>query len=139
MSLDDYEHVHRLWSATEGMSLTNDDSRDGIALYLRTNPKSCFVAVNGAEIVGTVLCGHDGRRGILRHLAVRREYRNRGIARALVRAGLDALSAAGIRKCNIFIMDDNPAGLQFWQHLGFYPLEDNYRTLQLGTNTPFHR
>jgi ribosomal protein S18 acetylase RimI-like enzyme len=139
LSLDDYDAVYRLWSVTEGMSLGEDDSRDGIALYLRKNPESCFVALDGPKIIGTVLCGHDGRRGILRHLAVNQEYRKQGIARSLLRAGLDALSAEGIRKCNVFIMDDNPAGFQFWQHIGFYPLEDNYRTLQFGTNTPFQR
>jgi len=72
MWLDDYESVYRLWSTSEGMSLDEDDNRDGIALYLRRNPKSCFVALDGKEIIGAVLCGHEGRRGILRHLAVRR-------------------------------------------------------------------
>ena len=120
------------------MSLDEDDSRDGIALYLRRNPGSCFVALDGTAIVGAVLCGHEGRRGILRHLAVKPEYRKKGIATSLIRACLEALSAEGIKKCNIFVMDDNGAGLQFWEHIGFYRLDDNYRTLQHGTQTPFH-
>jgi|ERR1022692_99413 ribosomal protein S18 acetylase RimI-like enzyme len=136
MSLDDYDSAHRLWSKAEGMSLGEDDSRDGIALYLRRNPRSCFVALDGAEIVGVVLSGHEGRRGILRHLVVRREYRKRGIAALLVQTCLDALLAEGIQKCNIFVMDDNGAGLKFWEHIGFYRLEDNYRTLQHLTQTP---
>jgi ribosomal protein S18 acetylase RimI-like enzyme len=138
MSMDDYDGAHRLWSAAEGMSLGEEDSRDGIALYLRRNPNSCFVALDGAEILGVVLCGHEGRRGILRHLAVKRDYRKRGIATSLVRACFDALSAEGIKKCNIFVMDDNEAGLEFWEHIGFYRLQDNYRTLQHGTQTPLH-
>ena len=136
MSLDDYESVYRLWSTAEGMSLDEDDSRDRIALYLRRNPASCFVALDGTEIVGAVLCGHEGRRGILRHLAVRLEYRKKGIATSLIRACLEALSAEGIKKCNIFVMDDNGLGLQFWEHVGFYRLDDNFRTLQHGTQTP---
>jgi ribosomal protein S18 acetylase RimI-like enzyme len=80
---------------------------------------------------------HEGRRGILRHLAVRRDYRKRGIAASLVQACFDALIAEGIKKCNIFVMDDNVAGMAFWEHIGFYRLEDNYRTLQhLDTGTP---
>jgi len=137
MSLDDYESVHRLWSATEGMCLGDDDSREGISLYLRRNPNSCFVALAGGEIVGTVLGGHDGRRGILRHLAVRPEYRKRGLGAALVRACFGALAAEGIKKCNVFVMDDNGEGLKFWEHIGFYRLEDNWRTLQHGTQGPF--
>jgi ribosomal protein S18 acetylase RimI-like enzyme len=138
MSLDDYDSVYRLWSTAEGMSLGEDDSRDRVGLYLRRNPKSCFVALDGAEIVGVVLCGHEGRRGILRHLVVRREYRKRGVAASLVRACLEALAAEGIQKCNVFVMDDNGAGMEFWEHVGFYRLEDNYRTLQHGTHTPLH-
>ena len=137
MSLDDYDSVYRLWLEAEGMSLGEDDNRDGLARYLRRNPRSCFVALDGAEIVGAVLSGHEGRRGILRHLVVRQEYRKRGIAASLVRACLDALSAEGIKKCNIFVMDDNGAGLKFWEHIGFYRLEDNYRTLQHLTEAPF--
>ena len=135
MWLDDYESVYRLWSTSEGMSLDEDDNRDGIALYLRRNPKSCFVALDGKEIIGVVLCGHEGRRGILRHLAVRPDYRKKGIATSLIRACFEALSAEGIRKCNISVMDDNGAGLQFWEHIGFYRLDNNYRTLQHRTQT----
>jgi ribosomal protein S18 acetylase RimI-like enzyme len=133
MTIDDYENVYRLWATAEGMSLGEEDNRDGIALYLRRNPRSCFVAISKVEIVGVVLSGHEGRRGILRHLAVKREYRHRGMAASLVRACLDALLAEGIKKCNVFVMDDNEAGLKFWEHIGFHRLEDNYRTLQHGT------
>jgi N-acetylglutamate synthase len=135
MSLDDYDSVYRLWSTAEGMSLGEEDNREGITFYLRRNPKSCFVALDGTEIVGAVLSGHEGRRGILRHLVVRPEYRKRGIAVSLVRACFEALAADGIKKCNIFVMDDNGTGLKFWEHIGFYRLEDNYRTLQHGTQT----
>jgi ribosomal protein S18 acetylase RimI-like enzyme len=107
MSQDDYDSAYRLWSTAKGMSLGEDDNRDGIALYLPRNPKSCFVALDATEIVGVVLSGHEGRRGMLRHVAVRREYRKRGIATSLVRACFQALSAEGIRKCNIFVLDDN--------------------------------
>ncbi len=130
MSLADYPGVYRLWQTAEGIVLGDDDSAEGIAFYLRRNPQSCFVALDGSEIVGAVLSGHEGRRGILRHLAVRPDYRKRGIATALVRACLEALLAEGIKKCNIFVMDDNVSGMKFWEHIGFYRLEDNYRTLQ---------
>jgi ribosomal protein S18 acetylase RimI-like enzyme len=133
MVLDDYEDAARLWSATEGMSLCDDDSREGIAVYLKRNSGLCFLAVDAEKIVGTVLCGHDGRRGILRHLAVTREYRKNGIAMLLVRASLEALAAKGIKKCNIFVMDYNVAGIRFWEHIGATHLEYDWRTLQLPT------
>jgi ribosomal protein S18 acetylase RimI-like enzyme len=133
----DYDESFALWSACEGLSLGDDDQPDGIALYLRYNTGLCFVAVSDGSLVGTVLAGHDGRRGILRHLVVRPDFRRQGLGRRLVRCSLDALAAAGIRKCNLFVMDHNPAGRHFWEQLGFRPLPNDYRTLQLGTGTPF--
>ena len=133
MTLGDYAEVHHLWTQTEGMSLVDDDNREGIALYLERNRGLCFIALVGGNLVGTVLCGHDGRRGILRHLAIKKEFRKQGIALLLVQKSLAALSRQGIKKCNIFVMDYNVAGMQFWEHIGFYHLADDYRTLQIKT------
>jgi N-acetylglutamate synthase len=133
MSLADYAAVHRLWRQTKGMALGPDDSRAGIKLYLARNRGLCFVATVDAKIIGTVICGHDGRRGILRHLAVRPTFRKQGIGRALVQSCLVALAKQGIRKCNIFVMDYNKPGLRFWKKLGSVPLKYEYRTLQMPT------
>ena len=133
MTIADYDAVHALWSETEGMSLGDDDTRERIALYLARNPDLCFVATVTGRIVGTVLCGHEGRRGILRHLAVKRAFRRQGIARDLVNQCLADLARQGIRKCNIFVLDENPDGLRFWEHMGWYRLKDDYRTLQKQT------
>lgn len=131
MALDDYPSVIAIWRQSEGLSLTEDDEEGGIALYLRRNQGLCFVALVDGQTVGTVLCGHDGRRGILRHLAVLREHRRRGIGRRLVGAALAALCAEGIRKCNLYVLDENPDGLRYWKNLGFQQLDDSFRTLQM--------
>jgi ribosomal protein S18 acetylase RimI-like enzyme len=136
MTLADYDAVVRLWSHTEGLSLTADDDRDGVARYLKRNRGLCFVALSGPALIGTVLCGHDGRRGILRHLAIRPEFRKQGLARRLIQMSLAALAQQGIVRCNVFVMDDNVAGLRFWEHLGFRGLPDDYRTLQSETAPP---
>ena len=134
MTLDDYEAVFTLWSASEGLDLTEDDSFDPIALYLRRNPSTCFVAIQDESIIGCVLCGHDGRRGILRHLCVSKNARGIGIARCLIQLCFAALQLEGIQRCNLFVLDSNPSGQKFWSHLAWYPLEDNFRTLQYGTS-----
>jgi len=133
MTLRDYAAVHRLWLQAEGMSLTGDDNREGIALYLRRNRGLCFIATSENQLIGTVLCGHDGRRGILRHLAVRKKFRKQGIALRLVQKSLTALAGQGIQKCNLYVMDYNVTGLRFWKHIGFHLIADDYRTLQIGT------
>ena len=133
MTMCDYDEAHRLWEQTEGLSLEAGDSREEVEIYLRRNRGMCFVACAGSRIVGTVLCGHDGRRGILRHLAVAEKVR--GIARALIVRSLRALAAEGITRCNTFVMDDNVEGRRFWEHMGWHLLEDNYRTMQILTAT----
>ena len=134
MTLADYATVHRLWQEAEGLSLGEDDQRIGIKLYLARNRGLCFVATSKDAIIGTVLCGHDGRRGILRHLVVDPEFRKRGIGRALVQECVAALAKQGIRKCNTFVMDDNVSGLRFWKRIGYRVFKYDYRTLQIVTS-----
>ncbi len=125
--------MHRLWRQMKGIILTADDSRAGIRLYLARNPGLCFVATVNAKTVGTVICGHDGRRGILRHLAVAAKFRRQGIGRALVQKCLGGLAKQGIRKCNIYVMDYNKAGLRWWKKLGAVVHKYDWRTVQVST------
>jgi len=130
MTIHDYDAVFALWSTTEGLSISEDDSRDRIALYLARNPNLSFVAFLNEELVGSVMCGHDGRRGILRHLAVKDTCRGQGIGRKLVAQTLKELTKEGIQKCNLYVLDSNPSAGQFWEYMGWKKLDDDYRTLQ---------
>jgi len=133
MTMADYDRVYALWKRTEGLTLEESDTREGIAIYLRRNRGLCFVACRRDRIIGTVLCGHEGRRGILRHLAVSKSYRHKGIARALINRCLAVLARQRIAKCNTFVLDTNVEGRGFWEQMGWHVLEDNYRTLQTRT------
>jgi ribosomal protein S18 acetylase RimI-like enzyme len=73
------------------------------------------------RIIAAVLCGHDGRRGYLHHLAVLPEFRHRGLGRQLVEACLRALATQGILKCNIFLFADNEPGEKFWTRCAWSP------------------
>jgi ribosomal protein S18 acetylase RimI-like enzyme len=130
MRVADHPALHCIWQNAEGICLEKDDSRQGIARYLSRNRGLCFIALADRKVVGTVLCGHDGRRGILRHLAVVPAFRNRGIGRTLAQTSLRALAKQGIRRCNVFVMTYNHAGEIFWARLGFVRLKDDYMTLQ---------
>lgn len=124
MTIDDYEAVSALWRHADGVGLGEDDSRENIERYLARNPGLSFVAKADDRVVGAVLCGHDGRRGYLHHLAVDTDHRRRGIGGALVEACLDSLWAIGVRKCNIFVFDDNIEGRRFWQRSGWADRSD---------------
>src|SRR6185436_11495371 len=110
MRPSNYEEVVALWNSTEGIGLNESDSEAATVEYLRRNPDMSAVALSDGRIVGAVLCGHDGRRGYLHHLAVAATHRGNGLATRLLRHCFDHLAAARIPKCNIFLFEDNAAG-----------------------------
>ena len=128
--IEDFDAVIALWQRTEGVGLNESDTRRAITAFLRRNPRLSFVAEQGGRIIGAVLCGHDGRRGYLHHLAVSKRHRRRGIGRLLVNACLAKLRKAGIQKCNIFIFANNAAGMKFWAHTG-WSLRTELRLMQI--------
>jgi putative acetyltransferase len=124
MTLDDYAVVYALWQSTPGIGLSVSDEHDAIAAFLERNPGLSAVATSAHGIVGVVLCGHDGRRGYLHHLAVMSQYRKRGIAKMLVEHSLSRLREAHILKCNIFLFRNNESGSAFWHHNGWVTRDD---------------
>ena len=133
MTIGDYEQIYALWLRSSGMGLNNlDDSREGIAGFLRRNPTTCLVAQEGERVVGVILAGNVGRRGYLYHTAVAPDCRHRGIGSALVQAVLDALAAEGIRKVALVVFSRNQAGNAFWEAQGFTVRDDlTYRNRAL--------
>ncbi|MEN6634613.1 MAG: GNAT family N-acetyltransferase [Clostridiaceae bacterium] len=125
MTIEDYEGVYRLWRNTQGMGLnTTDDSRAGIEAYLRRNPNTCFVSLEEGEMIGTILSGHDGRRGFIYHLAVSAKHRGRKIGTTLVAKAIEALEKEGIHKVALVVFEQNEGGNVFWEKLGFTKRED---------------
>ncbi len=124
----DYEKVYGLWTGIHGFGIRSlDDSAEGVTRFLKRNPTTCMVAVSGDEIVGAILCGHDGRRGCLYHVCVREDHREHGIGQALVAACLEALAAEQISRVNLIAFCSNEIGNRFWQGLGWSFREDvNY-------------
>lgn len=110
------------WAETEGVELAEGDSAEELILYLRRNLAMSFVAVGGEQLVGAVLAGHDGRRGLLYHLAVDREHRGVGWRRASAARSIAALKEAGIVRVLILVSRDNPSGEKFWSAQGWEPL-----------------
>ncbi len=133
MAISDYDALHAMWLATPGMGLNDiDDSREGIARYLKRNPNTCFVAEQDRQLLGAIMAGHDGRRGYIYHTCVRADCRGQGLGRALTEAALDALRAEGISKVALVVFARNEGGNAFWERMGFTHREDlTYRNRAL--------
>lgn len=124
MTVEDYDEIFAMWQITSKRALSEADSRENIARYLRRNPGMSQVAAADGRIVGTVLCGHDGRRGFIHHMAVKENFRRHGIAGEMARAALESLKADGIYKTHIFCYTNNNLGQSFWSALGWQKRED---------------
>ncbi len=119
MTIGDYDEVLALWQACEGIGLRDADSQEGVARFLERNPGLSLIALDGQHLIGAVLCGHDGRRGYIHHLAVSKPHRRLGIGRTLVGRCLSALEREGIGKCHIFVFSDNKDAIAFWEKIAW--------------------
>ena len=119
MTINDYEAAIALWSESEGVRLRDADSREGIEKYLLRNPGLSFVAEVEGKLVGTIMAGHDGKRGYVQHLSVADSHRRLGIATRLVSLCLEALKNEGIQKSHLMILPENEAAQTFWASQGW--------------------
>lgn len=120
MVISDYSEIYNLWMSCEGMGLnTIDDSKNGIDIFLKRNPETCFVAVEQEIIIGVIMAGNDGRRGYIYHTAVAPTHRNQGIATKLVDFTTKALFDLGIAKVALVVFEKNKTGNAFWEKQGF--------------------
>lgn len=135
MTIDDYEGVYDLWMTIRGFAMRSiDDSREGVERFLERNPNTSVVAVEDNRIVGSILCGHDGRRGCLYHVCVHEDYRRRGIGKAMVVRAMEALKAEQISKVSLIAFTKNDIGNAFWNTIGWTErLDLNYYDFVLNT------
>lgn len=133
--MEDYEEVHALWMTIHGFGIRSiDDSREGVERFLKRNPSTSIVAVADGKIVGTILCGHDGRLGCLYHVCVHEDYRQRGIGKAMVVRAMEMLKREKISKVSLIAFSENDAGNAFWNTIGWTRRQDlNYYDFVLNT------
>jgi len=119
MTAGDYEEALALWQRCPGMGLSDADEKIPLSRFLERNPGLSCIARDGELLIGTCLCGSDGRRGYLYHLAVDPGYRRCGIGRDLVAHVFNKLRELDIHKCHIMVYGTNEVGLAFWKQEGW--------------------
>lgn len=124
MTIEDYDEVFAMWQITTKRALSKADEKPQLQRYLKRNAGMSQVAVVDGKIVGTVLAGHDGRRGFIHHMAVMPNYRRHHIGNQLAQKAIEKITADGIDKTHIFCYQNNEAGQSFWKNFGFKKRED---------------
>jgi len=103
----------------DGVEVAEGDSEEELRGYLLRNPGLSRVAVKGEAIVGAVLCGHDGRRGLIYHLAVAPPHQGKGIGQRLLQECVGGLRRVGITRALILVSGENAKGRSFWLRNGW--------------------
>ena len=120
MEPGDYDKVQKLWMSIRGFGIRAiDDSREDIERFLKRNPTTSVVACAGDRIVGSILCGHDGRQASFYHVCVTKAYRRQGIATKMVIYCMNVLRDLRINKITLIAFTRNDAGNALWKHIGW--------------------
>ncbi len=117
LEFSDYDAAMALWTSSPGVR--GMETREEYERILKRNAGLSVAACSGEEMVGAVLCTHDGRRGYLYHLSVAEHCRRLGVGRKLVDRCLESLRQEGIRRCTIFLIAENETGEIFWKRCGW--------------------
>jgi ribosomal protein S18 acetylase RimI-like enzyme len=121
---DDYESVIHVWeSVGDGIHVSFSDTPEELEKLVTRSPGLFFLAVDQGKVIGTVMGGFDGRRGLIYHLAVLPEYQNRHIGSVLVRQVEQSLNELGCRKIYLFIIPDNMNAAGFYRQLGYEQMD----------------
>jgi len=129
-SADDAIAVLELWNAAGSVPTRTDDVRS-IASLLARDPHALLLAEQNGELIGSLIASFDGWRGALFRLAVRTEYRLRGVGRALVAEGERSLRERGAVRITLYAIREESGAVDFWAAAGYASDE---RTLRFAKN-----
>lgn len=120
----DYEAVYQLWQSIErGVHTGRSDTPAEIEKKLVRDPDLFLVAESGGDIIGSVIGGFDGRRGLIYHLAVAASFRGSGVGSRLMEEVESRLRAKGCLKCYLLVTKDNPEAEVYYQKRGWQPMD----------------
>ena len=120
----DYEEVRNLWKgAGAGIQLRRSDDRDEILKKLQRDPDLFLVAASDEKIIGSVIGGFDGRRGLIYHLAVEQGYREQGIGSQLMDEVENRLRLKGCIKSYLLVTRENESAMRLYEKRGWQPMD----------------
>lgn len=124
MDINDYDEILKLWEDIPDIGDRQFDTKDKLERFLSKNSYYNLVCQVKNQIVGSILCGSDGQRAYIYHLAVRKDYRLKGIEGDMISELVRKLSIDGIEECKLFVIDDNYEEQDFWTSEGWKESRD---------------
>jgi ribosomal protein S18 acetylase RimI-like enzyme len=117
---EDYSSAVDLWrNGGSGVHLSASDSPQEIEKKMRHDPDLFLVATDGENLVGTVIGGFDGRRGMVYHLVVDPDYRKSGLGSLLMDELEQRLREKGCIRCYLLVTPENEYAMDFYLKRGW--------------------
>lgn len=120
----DYQSVYELWESMEkGVKVGRSDMPAEIEKKISRDPDLFLVAEADGCIIGSVIGGFDGRRGLIYHLAVSASFRGKGVGSRLMDEVEARLRAKGCLKCYLMVVPNNTEVEEYYQQRGWHPMD----------------
>ena len=116
----DIDAILEFW-LTSAEDTDRHDDRSSLQRLLLRDPDALLLAVVGDEIIGSVIAGWDGWRCHLYRVAVRADWRRKGVVRELLATAEQRFRHAGGRRADAMVLEDNALGQTAWRALGYAP------------------
>lgn len=123
---EDYPPTLKLWESIEmGVKVGRSDSIEEIEKKIQRDPDLFLVAEQNDRIVGSVIGGYDGRRGLIYHLAVHKDLRKQGLGEMLLNEVEKRLQAKGCLKCYLLVVAENERAIHFYENRGWVEMKED--------------
>ena len=130
-----FAKVKALWEEVFPDDPPRDYAGISIAAKASEHPELFLLALDGEQVIGSVMAGYDGHRGWLYRVAVAKPHRHQGVGAALIHEAEKRLWALGCVKINLQVRATNQAVTAFYQSLG-YTVEERISMGKLAPNDP---
>lgn len=120
----DYTKVIDLWkNAGPGIHVRRSDEKAELAKKIQRDPDLFLLAEINHQIIGSVLGGYDGRRGMVYHLAVVKDYRKKGIGALLMNELEQRMKNKGCLRSYLLVTHENLDAIQFYKNMGWEQMD----------------
>lgn len=121
---DDYAKVINLWNhAGSGIHVRRSDELAELEKKIQRDPELFLVVEYDDQIIGSVLGGFDGRRGMVYHLAVAEKYRKKGIGKLLMNELENRMRSKGCIRSYLLVTHDNLDAIRFYENTGWEQMD----------------
>ena len=114
----DYSEVLELWKKA-GITIGCSDQEEEVKKILKNNPETFLVGTIDEKVIGSVIGGYDGRRGLIHHLAVLPKKQGKGLGKKLMLEVEKRFAKKGVVKSHLLIDSDNKQVINFYLKLGW--------------------